>query len=215
MSNGFVIRHVVSIAGCVREQPSTGIPLSPRENERRLAGAIIEIIAGPPAFETLRAAWALDPARRSARPDRTTSETDGVYFFTGLPPGTYRLRVSAPEYGSRFGVFEADAIDVPPAAEFGHEVSVTRVDVELPSTRVRGVVTRSDSGASVASGVVRVRADPQSTHTDDAGRYELRRLVQGRTTLEISAPNLALARATVHLVPGQEQVLDIQLDPAS
>ena len=132
MSNGFVIRHVVSIAGCVRERPSTGIPLSHRENERRLAGAIIEIIAGPPAFETLRAAWALDPVQRNARPDRTSSQADGIYFFTDLPPGAYRLRVSAPEHGSRFGIFEADGIDVPPAAEFGHAVTVMHVNVDLP-----------------------------------------------------------------------------------
>ena len=61
-------------------------------------------------------------------------------------------------------------------------------------------------------GLVRVHGDPQATRTDDAGRYELRRLVKGKSTLEISAPNLALASATVNLTAGQEQVLDIQLD---
>lgn len=214
MSAGFVIRHVVSIAGCVREQASAELPASPRDRDRRLAGALIEIIVNPPEFDLLRAAWALDPARRGARPDRTISQVDGIYFFTDLPPGAYRLRVSAPEHGSRFGVVETGETNVPPAPSFGQPLALKPVDVELPSTRVRGVVTRSDSGASVPGGLVRVRGDPQATRTDDAGRYELRRLVQGKTTVEISAPNLAPVRRTVDLVAGQEQVLDIQLDPA-
>ena len=214
MTAGFVIRHIVSIAGCVRERASTDLPPSPREGERRLGGVLVEIIAWPPAFEPIRSAWALDPAPRAAPPDRTLSAGDGIYYFTDLPPGVYRLRVSAPNQGSRFGAVESADVNVPPAVAFGQALPVQHVDVELPSTRVRGVVTRADSGASVPGGLVRVRGDPQSTRTDSAGRYELRRLVQGKTTLEFSAPNLVPAFATVQLVAGQEAVLDIQLDPA-
>jgi hypothetical protein len=214
MSEGFVIRHVVSIAGCVREQARAETPPSPRDGDRRLAGALIEIIAGPPEFDRLVTTWALDPARRGARPGRTISQADGIYFFTDLPPGAYRLRVSAPQHGSRFGTVETGEVGVPPAPASGQPVAVRRVDVDLPSTRVRGVVTRSDSGASVPGGLVRVRGDPQTTHTDEAGRYELRHLVQGSPTMEISAPNLVSTRRTVQLSAGQEQVLDIQLDPA-
>ncbi len=214
MSEGFVIRHVVSIAGCVRERASVVTPPSPRDRDRRLAGALIEIIAGPPEFELLVAAWALGPVQRGIRPDRTFSQVDGIYFFTDLPPGAYRLRISMPQHGSRFGVVETDVTTVAPAPAFGQPLALKVVDIELPSTRIRGIVTRSDSGASVPGGLVRVRGDPQATHTDDAGRYELRRLVQGKTTVEISAPNLASIHRTVEVVAGQEQVLDIQLDPA-
>jgi hypothetical protein len=208
MSEAFVIHHVVSIAGCVRERPSTGTPPSAREREqreRRLEGALIEIVAGPPAFDVLRAGRTIDPARPGARPDRTYSQVDGIFFFTDLPSGTYRLHVSAPQYGSRFGVFDTQPIDVPPVP--------ARVDVDLPSTRVRGVVVRSDTSEPVARALVRVRGDPQSVRTDDQGRYELRRLVRGSPTLEVMAPNLAPARTTVALTAGQEQVVDIQLDP--
>lgn len=214
MSEGFIIRHVVSIAGCVRQQARAETPPTPSDRDRRLAGALIEVIAGPPEFDRLAAAWALDPARRGAHPGRTISQADGIYTFTDLPPGAYRLRVSAPQHGSRFGTVETGDVDVPPAPASGQPVAVRRVDVDLPSTRVRGVVTRSDSGASVPGGLVRVRGDPQTTRTDDAGRYELRHLVQGSPTVEISAPNLVPVRRTVQLSAGQEQVLDIQLDPA-
>lgn len=214
MSAGFVIRHVVSLAGCVREAASADFPPTAREDERRLAGALIEIIDGPPAFAARVAAWQLDPHAGRARPDRTVSQMDGIYFFADLPRGAYRLRVSAPAFGSRLGVVETAAIDVPPPHAPTAPVRPVRVDVALPVTRLRGVVTRADTGASVPGGLVRVRGDPQMTRTDDAGRYELRRLVRGKTTVEVSAPAFAVAQATVTLVAGEDTVLNVQLDPA-
>ena len=216
MSAGFVIRHVVSLAGCVREAASADFPPTPREDERRLAGVLIEIIDGPPAFAARVAAWQLDPHTGRARPDRAVSQMDGIYFFAGLPPGAYRLRVSAPAFGSRLGVVETAVIDVPspPPRIPTAPVRPVRVDVALPATRLRGVITRADTGASVPGGLVRVRGDPQMTRTDDAGRYELRRLVRGKTTVEVSAPAFAVAQATVTLVAGEGAVLNVQLDPA-
>ncbi len=208
MSTPIVIRHVVSIAGCVRESASAVPPLVTRDLERRLAGALVEIVAGPPAFETMRAVQAVNPKTRR-RLDQTCSQADGIYVFVDLPPGAYRLRISAPQQGSRFGMVEAGPVEVAPAAA----VFVARADVTLPSTRVRGVVTRLDTGDPVENALVRVRADTQSVRTDDAGRYELRRMLQGSPTIEVSAPNLAPARRTITLAAGQEQVVDIQLAP--
>ena len=211
MSAAIVIRHVVSLAGCVRESPSAFPPSVARDAERRLAGVLVQIVAGPPAFETLRAASALNP-QRQRQADCTHTQADGIYFFVDLPPGAYHLRISAPEYGSRFGAVEIGPVDVTSPQGTG-ELHAVRADVYLPSTRVRGVVTRTDTGDPVARALVRIRGDPQAVRSDDAGRYELRRLVQGRSTIEISAPDLATARRTVTLAAGDEQVVDIQLDP--
>lgn len=212
MSTPIVIRHVVSIAGCVREGASAVPPLVTRDLERRLEGALVEIVTGPPAFEMMRTVQPVNPKTRR-RPDQTYTQADGIYFFVDLPPGPYQLRISAPQHGSRFGVVEAGPVDVAPPDAAGAAAIVARADVNLPSTRVRGVVTRLDTGDPVENALVRVRTDPQSARTDDAGRYELRRLIQGSPTIEVSAPNLAPARRTVTLAAGQEQVVDIQLAP--
>ncbi len=163
MDTGIRIRHVVSIAGAVRDKATllrvdgklveilegspaletlraAGVPAPPGFRTLRIGGALVEILEGPPAFQALLAAQAADPEwrRRPDRPDRVFSQSDGIFCFVDLPPGPYRLRVSAPELGTRYGVVEIGPFEVQAAPAEG-PFPVARADVDLPPTRIRGV----------------------------------------------------------------------------
>jgi hypothetical protein len=112
---------VVSIAGAVQD----------RATRTRIGGARVEITEGPPAFQAMLAAQAADPAwqHRQERPDRTVSQSDGIFIFVDLPSGPYRLRVSAPEMGSRYGAVEVGPIEVQAVPAEG-PFSAARADVD-------------------------------------------------------------------------------------
>jgi hypothetical protein len=61
-----------------------------------LRWAQVDILAGPPAFEQLRALRRKDPAwwYLPERMDRTRTRKDGSYCFINLPVGAYRILVS-------------------------------------------------------------------------------------------------------------------------
>jgi hypothetical protein len=216
MSAGFTVLHVVSIAGCVREQPSTISPPIKLDGERRLAGALIEIISGPPAYATLHArqASALAAGSRLRRPrcDRTYTQADGIYYFTDLPPGDYTVQASAPQHGTRYGTAVTDAplqvLPRPdPGAPLQAKLQVATFDAWLPVTGLRGVVRRKDTGDPVLMAQVRLRGAPTPQRTDAAGRYEIRPLVAGKHVFEVTAAGFALVEQAVTLEPGKEVVL--------
>src|SRR5437879_4338055 len=90
------IRHVASIAGAVTDAVS----------KRRIAGAVAKITDGPPEWKAKLAAASANPdySKRPNRLDHAVSQSDGVFYFSDLPSGTYRLKVSVPELGTRLGV---------------------------------------------------------------------------------------------------------------
>lgn len=200
-----LIRHAVSIVGTVTDALS----------HAPIVGALIEITAGPPAFEARRAALDADPALQQAaeRPDRRLSRADGSYFFLDLPAGDYTLKVSAPRLGTRYGTASLAPVHMAEARDEGQRLAPVHVDAALPPTRIRGQVTRSDSGQPVAGAKVRLRGDNRVALTDGDGRYLLSDLVAGAPTVEVSAKHFAGAALPVDLKAGQEQVMDIGLKP--
>ena len=65
---------------------------------------------------------------------------DGSFRFVDLPPGPYRLRVSAPELGTRYGAVEIGPFDVQVAPEEDQtvgEVLDGQVYAGVPSTGKR------------------------------------------------------------------------------
>ena len=221
MNAGLECIHSVSIAGCVREKPGTIGLAALRGDDLRLAGALVEIVAGPTAFEALRraqaAALAAGARLRRGRCDRTYSQADGIYFFTDLPPGPYRLRVSAPQYGTRFGTVDSgpeggpdgpQAIRVLPPPQEGQPWQVAVFDVLLPSTRVRGRVLHADTGEAISMAAVRLRGEAAASRTDREGKFELRRLSAGRITLDIAAAGLRPVQRTFTVGAGEEVEID-------
>jgi|GEM_PF-3282894 len=222
MSESVKLRHVVSLAGVVREQSSDPSDATARAGleVNRLAGAQVEILVdeAPQAFQTKMKAVQSDPAwaTRGKRIDRATSQSDGVFFFLDLPPGeageTYRLRVSMPHRGSRYGIVETDPIAVQPNL-VGEQVQVAQVDVELPVTQIVGSVT-DQNGQVVPRARVRLRGDARSVESGEDGSYRLRHLLAGKPTLEASSAGFETALQRVELVAGQTLELDIVLQPA-
>lgn len=163
---------------------------------------------------------AVSPAwqRRHPRVDHTLSQGDGVFFFTDLPPGEageqYRLRVSVPDTGTRYGVVETDAVTAPTRPD-DRPATPARVDVELPVTRIHGQVV-DDGGEPVAGARVRLGADTTVVRTWANGRYQLSRLLAGNPTLVVSAPGFVTFSQPVEaLAAGEARQVDVTLQPAS
>lgn len=233
MTGGSTLRHTVVIAGVVRTVLLAGPPppQSPEEERhlelsRRISGALVEIIVkdAPVAFQTMVQAKQADPrwAQQRERIDRTWSHSDGIFYFLDLPRGEpgegYRLRVTMPQMATRFGKVETPLVMLssrPPAPPF----PPVQVDVELPSTRIRGTITQRilhDDGAIEVVpllGVrVHLRGDSTYVRTGSNGFFELDRLLAGRPTLEILVPDVAPITQRIELLPGQVRTANVQIN---
>ena len=150
--------------------------------------------------------------RRSDRPDRVFSQPDGIFCFVDLPPGLYRLRVSAPEMGSRYGAVEIGPFEVQAAPVTG-PFPVARADVDLPPTRIHGVITDAVTGKPIPATRVRLLGDTTVVKTGDDGAYDLSRQIAGKPTLQVTASRFQSATRRVELAAGQERVEDFALQP--
>jgi hypothetical protein len=200
------IRHVVSIAGAVRDKAT----------QRPIAGALVEVAEGPPAFRALLAAKAANPAwtRRRERLDRVYSRADGAFCFVDLPAGSYRLNVSAPEMGTRYGEGKVENLEVQPDPGNGR-VPVVQADVELPPTRIHGTVTDAVTGMPIPGARVRLLGDTVVVKTSDDGMYDLSQQIAGEPTLQVTALHYKPEARKLELAAGQERVEDLALQPVS
>jgi len=237
MDTGIRIRHVVCIAGAVRDKATllsvdgklveilegspdlqalraAGVLVPPGFRTLRIGGALVEILEGPPAFRALLEAQAADPAwsRRPDRPDRVFSQSDGIFCFVDLPPGPYHLRVSVPELGSRYGAVEIGPLDVKAAPAAG-PFPVARADVDLPPTRIHGVVTDAVSGRPMPAARVRLLGDTTVVKTGDDGAYDLSRQIAGAPALQVTALNFQPVTRRLALAAGDDCVADFALQP--
>jgi hypothetical protein len=204
VSAGIRIRHVASIAGAVRDGAS----------QARIGAALVEITAGPPAFQAMLTALAADPEwrKRRERLDRVFTQLDGIFTFVDLPPGSYRMRISAPEEGSRYGIAETGPVEVQQAPA-GGPVPVAQVAVALPPTRIHGTVTEAVSGNPLQGAAVRLLGDTTVVKTGDDGSYDLSRQIAGKPTLQVTATRFQSLTRHVELAAGEERVEDFALQP--
>jgi hypothetical protein len=206
MNTEIRLRHVVSIAGVVRDKATS----------RPIGGARVEITECPEAFRALLAAKAADPtwARRRERVDRVHSRADGVFYFADLPPGSYRLRVSAPDLGTRYGVMEVGPCEVQAVPEEG-PFAAARADADLPVTRIHGTVTEAVTGKPILGARVRLLGDTVVVKTGDDGTYDLSQQIAGEPNLQVTAPRYKPEARKLTLAAGQEHVEDLALQPVS
>lgn len=201
-----IVRHRAVLAGRVTEAPG-GKPV---------AGARVEITAGPPAFTARLALQAKAGGSRWAaqaeRPDRTRTATDGHYHFLDLPAGSYTLTASLPGQGSRYGKVSAQVIL---NADGGGNVGLKTVDLVLPATTVRGKVV--DGGANaVPMAELRLRGSSESTYSNGQGQYALSRLEAGSRELVISARGFERQTKTVVLgQAGADVEVEVTLQPST
>lgn len=165
-------------------------------------------------FNPRRAGAAVQQRRQ--RIGQAWSAADGIFFFVNLPSGDYILRTSVPEMGTRYGTVETDPahpVQVQPPPDVGQPAQVAQVVVALPPTRIFGKVTRLDNAQPVAGARVHLRGDTAFVKTDDAGKYDLRRLVAGRPAVEVTAAGFKPGALQVDdLKAGQEREANIPME---
>jgi hypothetical protein len=213
--------NTLAIAGYV-DDAQTGAPI---------AGAVVAISAGPPAFESLRAVLSSLPGWASAadRLDRTSTRVDGRFVFVNLPDGSYTLAVSAPCQPGRYATGTAAATAgqasapvvvalTPPGpaapASAPPEPATPRDAPPPPSpetARIVGRVVRRSNRKPVAGALVQVRGTDRSAHTAADGSYAIEGVGLGSTPVEISAEQFELARRQIHLEAGEQRRLHVHL----
>jgi hypothetical protein len=195
----------VSIAGQVTDA-LTGDPI---------AGALVQIVEGPPAFQSRRNTLSRDPnwRGRAKRMDRTYTRPDGQYVFAGLPPGTYRLRVSAPPPKGMYGEVELARVTVWEKGSPQERVRLDAADAALPPTRIHGQITQRNGRTPISGATVRLRGDTNVEQSDAEGHYALTHLVAKKPTIEVTAARMRTFRQPIELTPGQDHQVDVRLLP--
>lgn len=224
MSAPISATNTLAIAGYV-DDAQTGAPI---------AGALVAISAGPPAFEALRAVLSSLPGWASAadRLDRTSTRVDGRFVFVNLPDGSYTLAVSAPCQPGRYATGTAAATagqastpvvvtlmppgpaapaSTPPEPATPRDAPPPPPPPSPETARIVGRVVRRSNRKPLAGALVQVRGTDRSAHTAADGSYAIEGVVLGSTPVEISAEQFELAHRQVHLEAGEQRRLHVHL----
>jgi protocatechuate 3,4-dioxygenase beta subunit len=132
-----------------------------------------------------------------ARPRTATTDSQGVFEFTGLPAGTYRLRVSAGQYSAAYLPMEYGAkkpsgpgsFDPGTSIQLGDGERFDKAVVALPKGAVITGRVSDDNGDAmarvqvytmfVAPGAARPQRMGSNAQTDDLGQFRLYGLMPG------------------------------------
>jgi len=201
MSTFETARHQVAIAGRV----------SDARTARPLAGVLVRIVAGPPAFTNLVATLAQHGGAswgaRAERLDQTVTPPDGHFAFLDLPNGQYAVTASLPTTGTRYGT---RSLQVTVSRDERGALRVGRVDLTVPPTTLEGRVTRA-SGGPLSMADVQIRGGERAK-TDAEGRYVLSPLETGtRHVIAASTGFQSLSRTVTFAAPGTTKTLDFTL----
>jgi hypothetical protein len=140
----------------------------------------------------------------------TLSHNDGFFYFLDLLPGQYRLRVSAPHLGSRYGVI--GAVDITVESSNGKPIFDLDGHVKLPPTRLTGIVIRmGEENTPIENARLQILGSDIQTSTDNQGRYGLSGLVKGNPTVWAFAEGFVTSSQSVTLVAGEEATADFSL----
>jgi len=172
------VHHQVAIAGQVSDALT----------RKAIAGALvqIEIDTAPQAFTSQLALRKKQDGDRwetmVERLDRALTRADGHFHFMDLPNGQYRLNVSLPGLGSRYGKTQAEVVV---ARNPGGSLKMATTVIVLPPTTLRGQITEQTSGEPVFMAQVRVQGSGESTFSDKQGNYQLIGLEVGNRTVQV------------------------------
>lgn len=134
-------------------------------------------------------------------------------FFLDLPDGSYTLAAAAPQLGSRYGSVSVPGVVVASDGD-GRPIFDAKGRLELPPTRLSGLVRRGDTLAPIPRAQVRLRAAAVAVQSDPAGHYLLSAVEAGAQTAVVSAPGFVSISQVVVLTAGQQAVVDFSLTPS-
>lgn len=196
-------RHQVAVAGQVTDK-QTGWTID---------GAQIEVTSAPPEFTD----W-LDNRRIQygdrwnsmvERPDRTRTEPDGHFHFIDLPGGQYTLTASLLSAGSRYGTAQ---VNLTISVNASGNVTMASADIVLPSTTIKGKVTKQGGGA-VTMAEVRVKGSGERVFSNSKGEYLLTGLEKGQRTVLVFAQGYKMGSQTAQVNRGAVKTLNFVLLP--
>ncbi len=156
---------------------------------RAIAGAIVEL---------------LDP------PLQTFTREEGSFYFIDLPVGSYTLNISAPLFGTRYGVVNGLNILVQNTVD-NQPILDSKARVRLTPTTLVGRVTRNDNNQPIERAIVQLRWSTVQTLTDKEGRYTLSGLLAGEPTVQASAKGFSTSIQKVVLTAGAETTANFSL----
>ncbi len=148
----FAFLVVLTSAEPAWAQPASGPASSAQAQAVTLTGRLLNSLSGDPVPA---AVVVIEELRRE-----TASAADGVFAFSGVPPGTYHLAVRADGYSSRRTEVRADAgpidIQVDPELHFEEVLSVSaearsQFDLFQPTSVLAGQELTKQLGASLGA----------------------------------------------------------------
>jgi hypothetical protein len=132
-----------------------------------------------------------------------TSDTEGSYSIRGIPPGTYSVTVSQPNY-----ITTNTAVTIPSGTSTATDDFMLR-----PAQTLAGEVVDGATGKMVAGALVQF--ETSSTVTDSAGQYSFCPVAVGDYTLTASKTAYVPANVPVSVVPGAALFRVITLQPTN
>lgn len=141
---------------------------------------------------------------------RALSRSDGSFYFIDLPIGQYRLNISVPALGNRYGTVTLEAVMVQNAVD-GRPILDPKANIKLPPTQLTGQIQRSDNNQPISNAIVRLLGSETSTLTNKDGQYTLSGIQAGKPTAEASAKGFVASSQKVSLSQGQSTTANFRL----
>jgi len=142
----------------------------------------------------------------------TTTDEQGNYAMSGLPPGEYRISVDSPGFRHR----EAFRVSLWAGSNAVLDLGLEVGDLmNMPLTEIKGTVRRQDKSNLQDASVVAISAFNsqimEQVRTDEAGRYNIRLRTPGQYLVYAGKPGFAVS-AGVIFSEGQTSI-DFLLKP--
>jgi Carboxypeptidase regulatory-like domain len=198
------IRHQVAIAGIVSDS-ETQLPL------HKARVQIVGVETPNPFLSKLELKslqYGVNWENLLERPDLTHTRIDGRFHFLDLPEGKYKLEVSVPDAGTRYG---KQTKEVEIKRENQGQIGMIVADVLLPPTTINGCI--KEKGNPVVMAKVQIKGCNEYTFSDKNGKYKLTCLeaTKNKHTVQVFARDYQDATLDVVLNQGETKTLDFNL----
>lgn len=112
-----------------------------------------------------------------------TTTSEGYFHAMDLADGTYTVKATLPEAGSRYGGAQSMAVV---SRDGSGKILMARVDLALNPTTIKGNVSNGD-GTAVAMAEIGIRGRAERVYSDSSGNYSLIGIEKGNAVIQITA----------------------------